>query len=926
MSVQSKRPLQLPLALCTPNVVLRPFQRDGSRPPFFPTASSNAAETSRYAQLPSLSMNPNDSPRRSAYGGQMNETPHSSGGYNPGMMASPIVNRREFAPYPPPHAQQGKMLVDPQTGQQYFVPNVPSQTVHANPVAYYPVFYNGPMPQTAPQPLFYTASAPQHQSWNNAMPSPPVQSAHQSNFFTAHPYYPPNNYHQPVSNASSTPYHVEVPPSSAVSVCDEPNGSSPYFRRNHDGRLSSESTNSDRHIYAHSDDSMSPRVHLQQHPISSVQTPQLMETSARYSTASSSTTSGFASGTDHSKDVSPITRPVALRTAVQRPQLHGFPEWWGEETDEPKSQSDRTPTKSTTSASTPAVKPSASSQKLETPSPISESSRNAINVVVQKSIRMDFDLKTASIPESAKHDSKVSTPRVAPTAFTVNFDDSTEKPKRGKPSLSSEATNRRLARRSVPPSRNHRENAPTTQPNGPQDPKRYLLSKMLQGVSNAENNEADDGEEPQIGRDNNTKTEIDAISDAGTYVIEGKSKLRREAQRARTRDLDSQSSVCSSSSSSTATNPATQRSTTTSAQTTARSTLNSSRTSNSVAAKRREPTEYPHFAMGRSLMKDLRDLRAQNQPKPITESSTSASAPKARSVLESNKTNRLGVTPSARHIQQTSTIHSNRPATTSNSTGIRRADGGRFSMRTGNQVPSTATGSRNPNIKNPPFRAGIAPTKKGGNVESPEMVAWLRRKAYDPRKSAEEARKMQQLKARGESFFANRSISYNQPHNSGFNRLLRPIGDERSNKSTDDLSHFTEEVDDFSITGSNSNLNRAVDELTQKCQRSMQLLKLCNPNAMTESVEHLLDQMVDEQSEDGDDPMNRLQRLNDAFGALTKCLEDTTTSRTSSPRNTNISATLKQTILSPVSSAPPEFVTQNQRSESPQSADSPTSF
>jgi hypothetical protein len=63
----------------------------------------------------------------------------------------------------------------------------------------------------------------------------------------------------------------------------------------------------------------------------------------------------------------------------------------------------------------------------------------------------------------------------------------------------------------------------------------------------------------------------------------------------------------------------------------------------------------------------------------------------------------------------------------------------------------------------------------------------------------------------------------------------------------------------------------------------MQLLKLCNPNALTESVEHLLDQIVDDSSEDGDNAFSRLERLNEAFGALQKCLEDN--SRTSSPRN-----------------------------------------
>lgn len=67
-----------------------------------------------------------------------------------------------------------------------------------------------------------------------------------------------------------------------------------------------------------------------------------------------------------------------------------------------------------------------------------------------------------------------------------------------------------------------------------------------------------------------------------------------------------------------------------------------------------------------------------------------------------------------------------------------------------------------------------------------------------------------------------------------------------------------------------TDLSKTVNELSLKCQRSIQLLKLCNPHALTESVEHLLDQIVDDSSEDGDNAMNRLEKLNDAFGALQK--------------------------------------------------------
>ena len=52
----------------------------------------------------------------------------------------------------------------------------------------------------------------------------------------------------------------------------------------------------------------------------------------------------------------------------------------------------------------------------------------------------------------------------------------------------------------------------------------------------------------------------------------------------------------------------------------------------------------------------------------------------------------------------------------------------------------------------PPFKVGAAVSKKPmpqiPQKDTPEMAAWLRRKEYDPRKSAAEAKKIQQLKAR----------------------------------------------------------------------------------------------------------------------------------------------------------------------------------
>jgi hypothetical protein len=107
-------------------------------------------------------------------------------------------------------------------------------------------------------------------------------------------------------------YHVEIPPSSSVSVIGDDNTSSPnniYFQRNHESRMSTESATSgtNQHFQAtqqfNSDDSMSPipprSIPRNASSSTSVTNPTqstpLMEQSARYSTTSS-TTSGFVSG------------------------------------------------------------------------------------------------------------------------------------------------------------------------------------------------------------------------------------------------------------------------------------------------------------------------------------------------------------------------------------------------------------------------------------------------------------------------------------------------------------------------------------------------------------------------------------------------------------------------------------------------------
>ncbi|KAI6190139.1 hypothetical protein M3Y97_00084500 [Aphelenchoides bicaudatus] len=841
-------------------------------------------------------MDPNDVARGSSFA--------------PQILSSPAVARREFVPHQSgyistvPQPQHGKMLIDPQTGQQYFV----ATNTQPQQVAYYPVFYNTAAPPPAPmQQHVYYAPAHQPQWIGSAIPNSPAANSHQPNFFN-HPY-------APSTTISGHNIFLYSRLSRRISVCDE-RGNSPsnvYFQRHHESRMSTESANSgnNQHFQAaplHSDDSMSP-IPPQSIPRNASSSNQsamataannqtkLMENSARYSTASSSATSGFVSGTGESTTDNSSNRPNALsnlRTTFKKSNLYGAPEWWGEESSpemersNKKVENDRTPTQTQKKLDSPTS--SAPKTVVEKPEAQAEPR------VVAKPIRMEIDLSQPFSPENktpATNEQKGAN-RVPPTAFTIDFgDNETNSARRTKPpvltSQQEGGSSRRSARNSMPPNQVQLPQSNSSQ----QDPKHYLFTKMIQGFPATSATDEDDQHTAILSLGGDRRNDIDAISEAGTYTIDDKNKFRHQN---RSRQFSDASST-SSASSSTATNkstsrqqPSTARSNTTKAD--GSSALNSARsTSNSIAS--------PHFAMRRSLMRDLRELKNQQQSiKPAN----GQQQPKARTMaVDPLKSSRL-CTPASN--QRAAPVASPRTSVTNQSAGFRRSDGGRFSMRTGG-APMPNTRSAN---NKPPFRAGIAPPTKKTQINSgtPEMENWLKRKSYNPRKSVAEERKMQQLKERSDTFFANRSVSYNQPASySGFRKLLKPIDDERSNvsQSQDDLSRLREEEDE-EFGGSSSNLTKTVDELTKKCQRSMQLLKLCNSNALTESVEHLLDQIVDEEgSENGDSAIGRLERLNEAFGALQKCLEDnTSSSRTSSPRN--MSDAIKQRILSPTSSAP----------------------
>ncbi|KAI1719483.1 hypothetical protein Ddc_08695 [Ditylenchus destructor] len=914
--------------------------------------------------------------------------------------SSPVEQRRDFGmlrhnsqqpvqPLVPQHAQihasssfalgpapGAKLLVDPATGQQYYVPAQPQ-------MAYYPVFYNAPQHQ--PQPLFYqpTMAAP---PGFFVGPPPPASPTHgvAPVFFQNHPdsgfqqthhmasspprQTPPqampnqglnssNNFGTSPNHQQQQPYRVEIPPSTACgSVCESQCVSpSPYFKRHHQSRVSMESaasstSNSSRN--KHSDDSMSPMARTrapvplqpnspasrrrqcppqeqqQQSPYSDV-----YNSSARYSsTTSSSSTSGFASiGVGESpaerSRIGANQSTESVKKSVPTTKAAAYPPWWGDGNVSPRDTKNTTVANITSPRHT--FKPLTSQDSFDdnskkSPKQISNDDSNPRpsenadlstqqqiqRPIPQKAIRMDIDFKRPASPEQAdqKVCAKANVNRAAPpTCFMVSFDDDKEqdgalkKPAGAVFSLQDAArqapTGRRLMRKSAPTNRASNVNSSplglrsdvsgnSGSDSGGQDPKHYLFKKMIQGYDSKTRKSPSGGDDhmssiSQLSASSaEEKRESDVLSEAGTYIVDEKN--RRGTCMLASQIIDSEDEEDTASSTATTISEST--------------TGNSARVSNSQEPKRAQNNFTQKIAQvpetnptRRSLMSDLRKLREENANRV---SAPSQSSPRTTTTQNSSVITNSGLNRTSRvsSAQTNSAIGQsrppprpcqqlNRPATTTNA--FRRGDGGRFSMRSVNQKETMK----------PPFRTGLGGSVKSApkqNVpnESPEMVAWLRRKEYDPRKAAAEARKMQQLKQR-DIFINNRSVSYHNPGGMGFKSWQKQMGDDRSNRSHDDLSRVGEECEDlsqFSIPGSsNSSLKRTIDELTEKCHKSIALIRLTNKDSLSESVENLLERVVDpdnveEQSEPSEHISNRLERLSEAFDAIQKYLEEQSTS------------------------------------------------
>ncbi|VDL63662.1 unnamed protein product [Nippostrongylus brasiliensis] len=494
--------------------------------------------------------------------------------------------------------------------------------------------------------------------------------------------------------------------------------------------------------------------------------------------------------------------------------------------------------------------------------------------------------------------------RVAATAFTVNFDSADEELSLQDAARKSAQARRILGRRSggggsATSSGSQDSGQRTTDlPQGQTTNKRYLLNKLLQGEGqNADETTTENTEVEE-------RKECDVTSEAGTYVVDLATRVGSgPASQLMTAKIIEHSDASSDSDSD------------------SDSDTNSDGSAiprqKIVSLPPKSPTVKPTPAQPEKkdnnrddLVKELAKLRSLAGIRPTT----SPAEPRAAS----NVTRPMGLYDNSRpgpatppqlprpstgrpshgsqHSNRSSLPSSKNSSAASTNAPFRRGEGGRYSMR-GN-APGVAPSSPQQNVRRPPFRAGVAPLRtyneslQGGNPaqqKEQEMNAWLRRKDYNPMKAAAEARKAKELKARGEQFVSNRSISFHvgpvaarPAKREGFGEITRNRSQE--SLALEEAEHASQRViaeysrgvvQDISrlsqqssrASGKLSGLARAVDMLSQKCKKSIELIRSQNKGCLSVSVEDLLAAAA-EPPRKGETLNEQLDRLSDAFDAV----------------------------------------------------------
>ncbi|MCP9260670.1 hypothetical protein DINM_004052 [Dirofilaria immitis] len=464
------------------------------------------------------------------------------------------------------------------------------------------------------------------------------------------------------------------------------------------------------------------------------------------------------------------------------------------------------------------------------------------------------------------------------------------------------------------------------------DPKQYLLNKMLMGVGE------ECGEEPDLTgsyEQEGKKQDIDdTLSEAGTYVVDGdRGNQMITSQTIKDSDAESVSS----------------ESTTTQSTENLRSTAPIHRRSVLPQINENVSNAGSGTETNEHLLRDLlrsspgRVSRGEHQavapstPPLLNLSRVTAATGNHAGVARRSETARTEERQYSTHrlcniasSSRTSQLHRTQPI--ASASGIcdntfRRGDGGRYSMRfsgANNSKGHHSTSAMVSRNDRPPFRVGgsggSGRNQASGaktNKESAEMIAWLRRKDYNPMKAAAEAKKLQQLKARADKFASNRSISFHQGTRPTTNILpiIRNSNRARHNRSQDDLSvdntvcgpetilvnyskGVTRDLDKLRSVEATQDQNHmnglenAVQQLTMKCNRSIELIRNSHQGHLSESVENLLEMAIEPVKDCTGTVTDQLDRLSAAFDAIQKYLEVSSTSLPASPSGSSPTASV----------------------------------
>uniref|UniRef100_A0A1I7U2U1 BHLH domain-containing protein n=1 Tax=Caenorhabditis tropicalis TaxID=1561998 RepID=A0A1I7U2U1_9PELO len=259
-----------------------------------------------------------------------------------------------------------------------------------------------------------------------------------------------------------------------------------------------------------------------------------------------------------------------------------------------------------------------------------------------------------------------------------------------------------------------------------------------------------------------------------------------------------------------------------------------------------------------------RAILAQQQQRPATfrrsEVSSSARAP---TVSSSQKAVGLGERGGSR-----ASFTGKTKETVTTPTPTRRSENRR--SLTGNSSPQLS------NLARPPFRTGANRGIMIGQSEQQreqEMTAWLRRKDYNPMKAAA-AGKKSEMPSREMQFQSRRSMTFHNTDEatSPFGRT--PSGILPSRPAPRNRSQEPRDINNekYRAVQKDQRLKRTVDMLSQKCKKSIELIRIQNKGCLSVSVEDLLSAAAEE-PRPNETLDEQLDRLSDAFDAVQRYLE-----------------------------------------------------